>query len=175
MKINVIKCLSGKVLLLGLLCSSSFANAAGEQYSQEELNLITKQLYINKIVPFLAKATPDGKLAEIYGYTIIIKTCIEIRQDYAIQFISPSEYEKAKNNTKRIESYLKPSLKMSTDEIWNRTIKYLQKFPPSNVDVLESIRNESFDLQKEDCKNNLYYNNKFTELLLGKQSISKDF
>lgn len=176
MKITVAKLITKDIfntlLLINLLGVStlSVARPSDAEMTQNLLNTVQKQQYVKQAQNVIDNGSPDLKLEEAYKHLMIIKICVKVRSGYVAQAISAPEYKATKNNAKNIEDHLKPDLTKSTDDIWSTAGKRI-----SDANLTSAFRNLPFNNLKTECENILYVNRFYTEQLLGKEEMLKDF
>jgi len=162
------------LLVIGLTGVST--GASSDQFEKELLKKLQREQFIDVTKTIFATETADQKLQNVYMNYMLLKTCVEIRQDYIVQFVSPTEFSTAKKHTKAIEKHFKPTLKLSTDVVWNNAVKFLQKNPQaSGADTFKVLRNQPLESLKADCETFVFRDGVFTDLILGKEKVSKDF
>jgi len=130
-------------------------------------------------------ATSDGQLTSMYQKFQVIQTCFDIRKDFAIKFVSSSEFSEFKSKIKNAEAKLKNSLKeKNTDLLWanaekrNRSFDISGGFALGNIDLIEHIKSNNksnWVAAKEDCDTMAQLFRDDTNELLGKESLKKKF
>ena len=133
--------------------------------------------------------TPDGKLVWSYQHFQIIQLCYDLRKDFAVKYIAPSDYSDYRNKIKSIENKLKSSLtQKNTDALYARAEernRNYQIFYPTLEDKTNGI--DLFKLITEKSKGNSWIEAKnncdsvtgaFREIsdnILGSQPMKKSF
>lgn len=98
--------------------------------------------------------TSEGKLIEFYKIFQMVQTCHEMRKDYAVQFISVSDYIDSQKRMRAIENHFKPTLKTkTTDELWRMAeveIRGADIFSDSEKNLgLDNLRLDVITILKE--------------------------
>lgn len=130
--------------------------------------------------------TPDGQLTIAYQNFQIIQLCHDLRKDFSVKFIGPTDYEDYRSKIKRIEQTLiKQTKEKDVNKLFalaerrNRTFNPTMGQADVELDVINTITNNAkganFLTAKQDCDFfvNMFRNN--VEKTLGQESIKKNF
>lgn len=131
-------------------------------------------------------STPDGQLTIAYQNFQIVQLCYDLRKDFAVKFIGPSDYQDYRSKIKKIEQTLEKKTKeKDTNKLYalaeqrNRSFNIAAGLANIERDIIEMITNNSkgsnWMTAKDDC--NLFAtrlrNN--ADEILGKETIKKNF
>ena len=131
-------------------------------------------------------SSPDGQLVSSYQNFQIIQLCYDLRKDFAIKFIGPSDFTEYRSKIKRIEQTLEKKTKeKDTKKLFDLAEKRNRNFDASNIgllfntDAIEAITNNAkgsnWVTAKTDCD---WFASRFrnnVEEILGKEAIKKSF
>lgn len=114
--------------------------------------------------------TPDARLLNAYSTFQTIEKCVKVREGYELIYFTANEYQDAKTRIKKIEAKLKPSLKSTTDQLWQQASR-------RNAESPQYIHLEltSFELGQQICTSSHTSLRFITDELFGQELPTKSF
>lgn len=126
--------------------------AKEEEQRKQEMNQEEEKRIAEFKNYFSIYESNDGKLQKAYEYNQIINACREAREGMAMVYINNEEIKEVNEKSKLIEKKLKPSLKKSTDALWqsaeerSRNYGFLANIFAKTIHPFK-ISNTSYDIK----------------------------